>query len=112
MDVNGNDNAPEWGYCQIDGCHQPAIPCYISGGPPDDPDDLLCAEHCFGQGYCCGCGRLWAGNERFDFSELGMCGDCESACREDDADDDDEPAAWDFRYLLGPYSEFSDRGAT
>lgn len=76
MDVNGNDNTPEWGYCRVAGCPNDAIPCYDSGGPPDDPDDLLCADHCQQFGYCWGCGRLWAGNEQFDFSPRGLCGEC------------------------------------
>lgn len=105
MDVNGNDNTPEWGYCQVAGCENEAIPCWAEGGPPDDPDDLLCADHCQQFGYCWGCGRLWAGNEVFDFSPRGLCGECIHQARQDE----DEPEAWDDRYLLGPYSEFSER---
>ena len=107
MDVNGNDNTPEWGFCRVEGCHEAAIPCYDSGGPPDDPDDLLCADHCQQFGYCWGCGMLWAGTEVFDFSPRGLCGECIHQFRQDE---DDEPEAWDFRYLDGPYSEFSERG--
>lgn len=45
MDVNGNDNAPEWGYCTTPGCSEPAEPLWFSGGFPDDPDLLLCYKH-------------------------------------------------------------------
>lgn len=45
IDVNGNDNQPEWGYCAADGCKEPAYPIWYSGGQPDDPDLLLCERH-------------------------------------------------------------------
>lgn len=111
MDVNGNDNTPEWGYCQVAGCMNDAIPCYISGGPPDDPDDLLCADHCQENGYCWGCGVLWAGSETFDFSPRGLCGECIHQFRIDEDAGDDEPAEWDQRWVFGPYSKFSERTA-
>ena len=76
MDVNGNDNAPQWGYCQVEGCKNDAIPCYLSDGSIDDPDDLLCAEHCGQEGYCWGCGRFSAGLESFDFNPRGLCSEC------------------------------------
>lgn len=45
IDVNGNDNTPEWGYCTIDGCREEAFPIWQSGGFPDEPDHLLCPKH-------------------------------------------------------------------
>ncbi len=45
IDVNGNDNTPEWGYCTTQGCKEAAFPIWLSGGPPDDPDLLLCETH-------------------------------------------------------------------
>lgn len=45
IDVNGNDNQPEWGYCDAPGCPEPAYPLWYAGGPPDDPDLLLCDRH-------------------------------------------------------------------
>lgn len=45
IDVNGNDNQPEWGYCAVGGCPEPAYPIWYSGGFPDDPDLLLCDQH-------------------------------------------------------------------
>lgn len=45
MDVDGNDNSPEWGYCTHVGCRQEAFPIWLSGGYPDDPDLLLCPIH-------------------------------------------------------------------
>lgn len=45
MDVNGNDNQPEWGYCTDPGCTEAAFPIWLSGGFPDDPDLLLCETH-------------------------------------------------------------------
>jgi len=45
IDVNGNDNSPEWGWCQAEGCDETAYPIWESGGYPDDPDLLLCEKH-------------------------------------------------------------------
>lgn len=45
MDVHGNDYSPEWGYCKTEGCGESAEPLWFSGGPPDDPDLLLCYKH-------------------------------------------------------------------
>jgi hypothetical protein len=45
MDVNGNDNTPEWGYCTIAGCTEAAWPVWLKGSYPDDPDLLLCESH-------------------------------------------------------------------
>lgn len=45
MDVNGNDNAPEWGWCTYPGCGEAAMPIWLSGEFPDDPDYLLCPQH-------------------------------------------------------------------
>lgn len=45
LDVNGFDNQPEWGYCHAPGCTEAAYPIWLSGGPPDDPDLLLCDTH-------------------------------------------------------------------
>ncbi len=75
MDVNGNDNMPEWGFCEK--CKEPAIPCYLPGNmPPDDPDNLLCVDHCTDEGYCWGCGYFCAGLESFDFNPRGLCSEC------------------------------------
>ena len=45
MDVHGNDNTPEWGWCKHDGCREAALPIWLSGDYPDDPDLLLCPKH-------------------------------------------------------------------
>lgn len=45
MDVNGNDNEPEWGYCTAPDCREAAFPIWLSGEYPDDPDLLLCERH-------------------------------------------------------------------
>lgn len=46
MDVHGNDNTPEWGYCRHpDGCREDALPLWLSGDFPDDPDLRLCQKH-------------------------------------------------------------------
>lgn len=45
MDVNGNDNNPEWGWCKHDGCSEPAEPLWFTREYPDDPDLLLCYKH-------------------------------------------------------------------
>lgn len=77
MDTDGNDNTPEWGYCTVEDCRYDAIPCYLPGSyPPDEPDDLLCADHCGDAGYCWGCGNFCAGQESFDFNPRGLCSEC------------------------------------
>lgn len=45
IDVNGNDNTPEWGYCTVKGCEEEAFPIWTSGEYPDDPDLSLCPTH-------------------------------------------------------------------
>lgn len=45
MDVDGNDNTPEWGYCTQPGCSHAALPIWLSGDFPDDPDLLRCERH-------------------------------------------------------------------
>lgn len=46
MDADGNDNAPEWGYCRHpDGCREEALPLWFAGDFPDDPDLRLCQRH-------------------------------------------------------------------
>ena len=45
VDVNGNDNAPEWGFCTVQGCREAAYPIWYSGGFPDEPDLLFCDTH-------------------------------------------------------------------
>lgn len=87
MDVN--DNTPEWGYCTVEGCPHPAIPCWLpdSDYGVDDPDDLLCADHCAEQGYCWGCGRFYAGMESFDFNPRGLCENCADEFAKPDEDE-------------------------
>jgi hypothetical protein len=45
MDVDGNDNQPEWGYCTAEGCQEAALPIWLEGGCPDDADLFLCQDH-------------------------------------------------------------------
>jgi hypothetical protein len=45
LDVNGNDNSPEWGWCRTEGCKEEAFPIWKTGDYPDDPDLLLCPKH-------------------------------------------------------------------
>ena len=45
IDVNGNDNQPEWGYCTYPGCTHDALPIWLSGEYPDDADLFLCEQH-------------------------------------------------------------------
>jgi len=45
IDVDGNDNTPEWGYCTEAGCKEPALPIWLYGGYPDDADLFLCMDH-------------------------------------------------------------------
>lgn len=97
MDADGNDSAPEWGYCDVEGCPHPAIPCWLpdSDYGVDDPDDCLCADHCQDQGYCWGCGRFYAGIEIFDFNPRGLCENCADEFAEPEIDEDDIAFYWD-----------------
>jgi hypothetical protein len=45
MDVDGNDNQPEWGYCTAEDCQEAALPIWLEGGYPDDADLFLCQDH-------------------------------------------------------------------
>lgn len=46
MDADGNDAAPEWGYCRHpDGCREDALPLWLAGDFPDEPDLRLCQKH-------------------------------------------------------------------
>jgi hypothetical protein len=98
MDVHGNDNTPEWGYCTKDGCEQAAMPFWLPDNePPNDPDGFYCAEHAQSAGWCWGCGGFWGGIETFDFNprNTGLCENCEPGyLREfglvDDAVDDND----------------------
>ena len=47
IDVNGNDNQPEWGWCRAPECENEAMPIWFEGGPDGDPDLLLCPD-CIG----------------------------------------------------------------
>ena len=47
IDVNGNDNQPEWGLCRGPECDNEAMPIWFGGDPDDDPDLLLCLQ-CIG----------------------------------------------------------------
>lgn len=104
MDVHGNDNTPEWGYCQVEGCANEAIPCWLpdSRYGEDDPDDRLCAEHCQDEGYCWGCGHFWAGIESFDFNPNGLCENCKDEYAEPDYDDDDGGWFYDDDFGMPP----------
>jgi hypothetical protein len=91
-------DGPEWGYCQKDDCKEPAIPCWMpdSDYGVDDPDDLLCAEHCQEEGYCWGCGYFWAGIESFDFRANGLCDNCKDEYADPDDYDDEIDYMWDL----------------
>ena len=47
IDVNGNDNQPEWGWCRGPESDNEAMPIWFGGDPDDDPDLLLCLD-CIG----------------------------------------------------------------
>jgi hypothetical protein len=70
--------------CQVEGCENKAIPCFIrwfneDAGRYQTDVDYFCQEHCFEHGYCYACGRFWGGVEDFDFSTTKMCPECEEA---------------------------------
>lgn len=69
--------------CQEEGCENKGIPCFIhwfneDAGRYQTDVDYFCQEHCFENGYCWKCGRFCEGIEAFDFSETGMCPECEA----------------------------------
>lgn len=39
------NEGPEWGWCTHTGCHEAALPIWLSDGPPSDPDMFLCHAH-------------------------------------------------------------------
>lgn len=39
------DEGPEWGYCEAEGCNEPAEPLWFTDGPPNDPSLILCYKH-------------------------------------------------------------------
>jgi len=38
-------DGPEWGYCTETDCKEDAMPFWLSGDYPDEPDMLLCYKH-------------------------------------------------------------------
>lgn len=78
IDADGNDNAPEWGNCNHEGCNSPAQPFWLPDSAyPNDPDGYYCEEHANSAGWCWMCGGFWGGVESFDFSKTGVCENCE-----------------------------------
>lgn len=94
MDVHGNDNTPEWGYCTVDGCMNEANPYWFPDNEyPNDPDGKYCTEHAHAAGWCWGCGGFWGGIESFDFqSQHGLCENCEPGFLHDIG----EAGPWDY----------------
>lgn len=39
------NEGPEWGYCKIDNCKEPALPMWLGGDYPDEPDLFYCHKH-------------------------------------------------------------------
>jgi hypothetical protein len=39
------NEGPERGYCKLDGCREPALPMWLVGKHPDEPDLFYCHEH-------------------------------------------------------------------
>lgn len=50
-----------------------------------------CWTHARQEGFCPGCGRFCAGSERFDFSPLGLCSECEA---QHYGEFEDDPRDW------------------
>ena len=69
--------------CEEQGCQKEAIECQLLYYDYDSKESEVvtywyCGEHAHKNGFCPGCGEFWGGNERFNFSRIGLCENCES----------------------------------
>lgn len=64
-------------HCQHAGCPNIGVGVYDTGGTTE-PDAYYCFTHMTDEGYCWGCLYAMAGTEAFDFSESGLCGECQA----------------------------------
>jgi hypothetical protein len=81
--------------CAEPGCWRterltPSVLPAFGEGEKDIVEDY-CAEHAEPNGFCWGCGGLWAGVESFDFNNpSGLCENCREEDYDDDRNDEDD----------------------
>lgn len=72
-------------------CGDVGYPCYLEeeqlAGARYEVIQYLCARHAVERGYCCGCGRFFAGNNAFGFGS-GVCEDCRYEAAEEEEEED------------------------
>lgn len=73
-------------------CDNPGAPCFLPGR--QEPEGYYCTNHAQQEGFCWGCGQFWGGVESFEFSDTGLCEECEQEQEAEDQpfydwDDDD-----------------------
>jgi hypothetical protein len=80
--------------CEHAGCTAFGVGVYLHGGDPE-PESWFCFTHMTDEGFCWGCLLFSAGEEAFDFSKSGLCGECQAnpdiTGEEDEWDEDDYP---------------------
>lgn len=83
--------------CDQRGCPNAGQPCWLSDDDVETPSFHYCWDHMAEQGFCVGCGRFWAGIERFDFNPRGLCENCDADAGgdEEEVGDDDMGFLWD-----------------
>lgn len=79
--------------CEHAGCTTMGVAVYLHGGDPE-PDGWFCHTHMTEEGFCWGCRYFCAGEEAFDFSTSGLCGECR-ANPDITGEDYDEDEDWD-----------------
>lgn len=62
--------------CEHEGCTETGIPCYLNW-IDEEPNGWYCPDHAHENGFCPGCGLFSAGIESFDFSQSGLCENCQ-----------------------------------
>jgi hypothetical protein len=94
--------------CQHEGCNQAGFECRnFCVDEEEFPPEFYCGEHAFDHGFCNGCGDFNAGIESFEFLHPGLCDNCYSELRDDDADmEQDEYEEWEDEHD-GPHDDIS-----
>jgi hypothetical protein len=100
--------------CEEKDCKEEgSIPCMVNDYDPETKESKeirfdYCSEHASGNGFCWGCGLLWAGVEDFDFNNpSGLCGNCRDEIEDEIGVNDDEPG--DFEVVVNGSTEVQGR---
>lgn len=74
--------------CRAVGCKSQGLNYSYPANQNDAVTDtiILCNKHAREAGFCYMCGRCCAGDENFDFSDRGICDECEMEIEQDQAD--------------------------